>query len=214
MALAHNNIWMKNLAKPEGLLGHFVGQFLAIEYIEVNLWAVHMLQVKSEDKILEVGFGPGLAAKAMAKLAPYGLIAGIDYSELMLSRAKRTNSTEIKQGLMDLRHANVSNLPDFGIHFDKIVAINNVMYWENPVEALKQLRASLKPGGLISLVLQRDEKAYLEGQRNDEISWFMQCLYQAGFVSIRHFAGPVKLKRPQYGEYNLAGISIVGFNPG
>lgn len=207
---AYSNLWYQNLAKPEGFLGQLVGQFLAIEYFETNMWSVQALNVQPEDKILEVGFGPGLAIKEIARRASYGYVVGIDYSELMLARAKKENAKAIRDGLVTLRHADVLNLPNFGVLFDKIVAINNAMYWKDRVEALKKLKNTLKPGGFISIVIQRNEKNYLKGGRNQEIHGYMEELRQAGFVKIRHYAGPVQKTRKGK-EHTLAGISIVGF---
>lgn len=207
---AYSKLWYQNLAKPEGFLGQLVGQFLAIEYFETNMWSVQALNVQPEDKILEVGFGPGLAIKEIARRAPYGYVAGIDYSELMLARAKKENAKAIRDGLVTLQHADVLNLPDFGVLFDKIVAINNAMFWKDRVEALKKLKNTLKPGGFISIVIQRNEKDFLRGGRNEEIFAYMEQLRQAGFIKIRYYAGPVQKTRKGK-DCTLAGINIVGF---
>jgi ubiquinone/menaquinone biosynthesis C-methylase UbiE len=50
---------------------------------------VRLLDVQPDDRVLELGFGPGLAIRELARLAAEGYVCGLDHSELMLRRAKR-----------------------------------------------------------------------------------------------------------------------------
>lgn len=211
-AAAHNNLWYKNLAKPEGLLGHMVGDYLAKEYYEINMWAVHSLQIQDGEKILEIGFGPGVSIEEMDRTTPAGYIAGIDYSELMVAKAKKRNARAVKQGKVDLMHANVTDLPDFDTTFDKVMVINNIMYWPDVIESLRNVRGLMNSHGLITCIIQRNDDMYLNGQCNEEINWYAHCLQMAGFVNVGVFAQPVTLQR-KLGQSVLAGIAIYGFNP-
>lgn len=218
----------KNLRKPEGTEGYFTGLHLEKENREINQWAIDMLYIKPQDKILEIGYGPGAAIEEMANRAPEGHIAGIDYSELMLTQAKKRNAKAIAQGRVDLRHADANNLPEFNTTFDKIIAINNVMYWENQVIALHNLRQVLEPGGFIALIIQRGEDQFKTGQCNDEIGYYIQCLNAAGYVNVQVAAQPVEKAEKRYTKaerkmglaygkrseaHRIAGICIYGFNP-
>src|SRR5215475_10842159 len=57
-------------------------------------WVVSLLGVRPADKILEIGFGPGLAIAELAR-AGAGHVYGIDHSGVMLRRAARRNATAI-----------------------------------------------------------------------------------------------------------------------
>lgn len=209
---AHKNIWYQNLAKPQGLMGHLVGEYLAKEFYEINMWAVHTLQVQEGEKLLEIGFGPGVSIEEMVKTTPASFIAGIDYSELMVSKAKKRNAKAVQSGKVDLRHANVTDLPDFGTIFDKVIVINNIMYWPETIESLRKVRNVMNPNGLITCIIQRDDEMYRAGKCTEEINWYLHCLYQAGFVNVGVCAQPVPLER-SYGQSILAGIAIYGYNP-
>ena len=50
-----------------------------------NRAAIDALDIRPAEEILELGFGPGDAIKALAALAPRGWIYGIDKSSLMLT---------------------------------------------------------------------------------------------------------------------------------
>lgn len=211
-ANTHRNLWYKNLAKPEGMMGQMVGEYLARENYELNMWAVHTLQIQEGEKILEIGFGPGISIEEMAKTTSAELIAGIDISELMVAKAAKRNARAVEQGKVDLRQGNVTEPPDFGTLFNKIIVINNVMYWPDTIESLRKVRGLLDSNGLITLIIQRNDEMYLKGQCNEEINWYAHCLRMAGFVNVGVFAQPVTLQR-KLGQSVLAGIAIYGFSP-
>jgi ubiquinone/menaquinone biosynthesis C-methylase UbiE len=45
-----------------------------------NAWVVSLLEVRRGDRVLEIGFGPGLAIRELARLATEGYVCGIDHS--------------------------------------------------------------------------------------------------------------------------------------
>lgn len=119
-----------------------------------NAWAVSMLDVQPTDRVLEIGFGPGMATRALARRAGDGLVIGIDHSEAMRAQAARRNARAIRAGLVSLIVASVEDLPDFDGPFDKILAVNNMGMWPQPGCRLKELGGLLRPGGLIAIVSQ------------------------------------------------------------
>lgn len=159
---------------------------MALENHVLNLWAVYTMEIQEKERILEVGFGPGVAIQEMAKQVKDGFIAGVDYSELMVSKAQERNQKLVQEGKVDLRKANANQLPDYEKAFDKILTVNNIMYWERPIEALHDLKNKLKQGGQISIVFQRCcTNCIQNGFHHAEISWYMHCLHQAGFMNIQ-----------------------------
>lgn len=211
MAVIRVPLLMNDFEKPDGFLGEIAAQYMTAEYLSVNMWAVHTLDVQPTDKVLEVGFGPGVAIQEMTKRVPNSHIVGIDYSELMLARAKERNLQAIQEGRVDLMYGNVSDLPSFDVTFDKIIAINNIMYWSNRVDSLQGLRKTLKPGGPILVILQRDYEQVQKGKYYKEINRYARHLEEAGFMEVKVCIQPITGKLD--GTYDLAGIAIRGFNP-
>jgi len=172
---------------PTGLGGRAAGLVMAHRSSNRrrNSWAVSLLDVQLDDCVLEIGFGPGLAIRELGRLAAEGYVCGIDHSELMLRRAKRLNAEGVRRGLVDLRLASADDLPAFEEPFDKILTVNAMMFWREPVARLEKLRRLLRPGGLIALAHQprgpgaSDEAAAREG-REMEVA-----LAQAGFSEVR-----------------------------
>lgn len=176
---------MDLFGRPSGLLGKIGGRILSITNKELNEWTVSLLEIKSNDKVLEIGFGPGVAAKMISSLIDDGLYIGIDPSEVMLSQARSRNDDAVQNGNVKLIQSIVENLPMFDEPFDKIFSINSIIFWEDPIERLKDLRRQLTPKGQIAITLQprskgaSDETAYQESEK------IIHYLEEAGFSEIR-----------------------------
>ncbi|GAB7386269.1 hypothetical protein BSNK01_01040 [Bacillaceae bacterium] len=80
---------------------------------ELNQWTISLLNVQPNDRILEVGFGPGIAIQEISGMIEDGSIVGIDPSQTMLSQAQKRNAFAIRQGKVRLYLSSVENLPAF-----------------------------------------------------------------------------------------------------
>jgi SAM-dependent methyltransferase len=115
---------------------------------------VSLLDVQPSDRILEVGFGPGIAIASLSDLAQNGVVFGVDHSDVMVRVAKRRNAAAVRAGRVDLRVASADALPTFGVPLDKILAVNSMGFWPEPVARLKELRGLLRAGGTIAVASQ------------------------------------------------------------
>ncbi|MFI7611001.1 class I SAM-dependent methyltransferase [Nonomuraea terrae] len=141
---------------PRGVAGRVVGWFMAHRGSnrQRNIWAVRLLDIQPTDRVLEVGFGPGLAIAELARLATRGHVYGVDHSQVMVGQARRRNAAAVRAHRVHLTHASVDRLPGFDHPLDAILAVNSLGFWPSPVERLRQLRGLLRPGGRIALVSQ------------------------------------------------------------
>src|SRR5262245_18443160 len=67
-------IFMHMCGRPQGLLGRVGGHIMARTNAECGAWVSDLLQIASNDSVLEVGFGPGVLINHLSKLAPAGRI--------------------------------------------------------------------------------------------------------------------------------------------
>jgi SAM-dependent methyltransferase len=88
--------------------------------------------------------------------------------------------------VVDLRLGSAENLPAFAEPFDKILAVNAMMFWRDPAERLAELRRLLRSGGVLAVVHQPrgagsagDEVAAARGRELEA------ALGQAGFSEVR-----------------------------
>ena len=150
-----------------------------------NAWAVSLLDVRSDDRVLEVGFGPGLAIRELSRIAVDGYVCGIDHSELMLRSASRRNADAVGRGVVNLRLGSVDELPEFNAPFDKILAVNAAMFWTDAAARLTQLRRLLRPGGLVAVVHQPRGPGASDAASAARGRELAAALDQAGFASVR-----------------------------
>ena len=142
--------------RPHGIGGRAAGWVMAHRGSnrERNAWAAGLLDVQPEDHVLEIGFGPGIAVEAMAARATRGHVVGIDHSEVMVRQASRRNAAAVRAGRVELRLGTAEDLSTFDTPFDKILAVNSLMFWDDPVARLQELHDRLRPGGQIAIVYQ------------------------------------------------------------
>jgi SAM-dependent methyltransferase len=148
-------------------------------------WVVSMLGVRPDDRVLEIGFGPGLAVAGLVR-AGAGHVYGIDHSGVMLRRASRRNAAGIRAGRVTLVRASVDQIPPaLDGPFDAILAINSLGFWPAPAERVAELRRRLAPGGRLAIASQpRCPGATADTSRAaaDEIR---HLLGSAGFTRMR-----------------------------
>src|SRR6201996_6285037 len=117
-------------------------------------WVVSLLDVQPADRILEIGFGPGLAIAALAR-AGAGHVYGADHSGVMVRAAARGTAGAIRAGRVPLLRASADQLPPaLDGPFDAILAINALAFWPEPAERLADLRRRLAPGGRVAIASQ------------------------------------------------------------
>jgi SAM-dependent methyltransferase len=142
--------------RPRSFAGWLVGWEMALRSSnrKRNVWAVGLLGVEPTDRVLEIGFGPGIAIRELSRRATHGLVCGVDHSEVMVRQATKRNRDAVRAGRVDLRCGSAEHLPAFGEPFDKVLAVNNMGMWPEPDERLKELHNLMRPGGRIAIVSQ------------------------------------------------------------
>jgi ubiquinone/menaquinone biosynthesis C-methylase UbiE len=170
--------------KPTGVIGQIVGWVLAAENRDRNTWAVSLLDVQSYHRVLEIGFGPGLAIEAAARKAVVGLVAGIDHSDVMVQQASRRSSAAIRQGRVDLRLGDPSLIPYENGFFNSVLTVNAFHMWEDQAKGLSEVWRVLKPGGKL-VIVEQPVSGDLEDQAEALQIELPAKLEQAGFRMAR-----------------------------
>ena len=150
-------------------------------------WVVSLLGVRPAERVLEIGFGPGVAIEALSRLVgDAGHVYGIDHSDVMLRQAAGRNAAAIRAGRVTLVRASVAHLPPvLAGPFDAIIAINSLAFWPAPAERIKDLGRRLAPGGRIVIASQpRCPGATASTSRNAARD-IEDLLRRAGFTQTR-----------------------------
>jgi ubiquinone/menaquinone biosynthesis C-methylase UbiE len=180
--------------RPTGVGGRVAGWVMAKRSSnrKRNAWVVSLLDMARTDRVLEVGFGPGIAIRESAARASEGLVCGIDHSEVMVRHARRRNAEAVRAGRVDLRLATAERLPSFDAQFDKVLAVNSIGFWDDQVACLRSLRSSLRPGGRIAIASQPRCPGATAETSDEAGKHIATCLIEAGFSDTRIETLPLK----------------------
>lgn len=170
-------ILMRMFGRPHGVLGRLGGAIMARTNQKCAAWVIDLLEVLPNDKILEVGFGPGVGIKLLSRSASIGYVAGLDPSKEMVEATTARNGKAIKRGQVDLRIGSVDRLPFDDNTFDKTLAINSMQVWPDAVAGLREIWRVLKVDCKIALGF-----TPYSGQSKNGVP---EKLAAAGFVSTR-----------------------------
>jgi SAM-dependent methyltransferase len=115
------------------------------------LWAVEVLGVAPDDRILEVGCGHGVAVSLVCERLDGGRITAVDRSPKMIEMARRRNRTHADKARFIATCLEEADLGDE--IYDKVFAVH-VAALHRPGAALDIVRERLAPGGRLYLFSQ------------------------------------------------------------
>ena len=180
---------VRQFGHPRGAAGNVAGWVMAHRPSnrQRNRWVVSLLDVQPTDRVLEIGFGPGLAIAELSRRAgASGHVYGIDHSDVMLRQAIRRNAAAVEAGQVTLTQGTVEQLPPaLEGPFDAILAVNSLGFWTAPSERLEHLRRRLTPGGRIALASQPRCPGATRNTSLDAAGEITHLLQAAGFTQTR-----------------------------
>jgi SAM-dependent methyltransferase len=170
-----SDILMRMFGCPRGLLGWLGGVILARTNRPHAAWVVGLLDVRQQDSVLEIGFGPGVAIELLVHKAHR--VAGVDPSEVMLRQATQRNAAMISERRVELRQASADHLPFVDGSFNKVLAINSMQVWSEPLAGLREISRVLRGNGRLALAF-----TVHSGQRREGVT---ELVAAAGFSDCR-----------------------------
>lgn len=173
----------KHFIKPEGPLGWLAGQIMAVRNRERSEFVLSLLEFTPQDRVLEIGFGPGMDIQRASRLAGY--VAGVDHSSLMVSQAAHRNRAAIREGRVKLELGTASQLPFPDEHFNKVFAINSAQFWKDLAPTVKEISRVLKPGGFLALAIQPRNQNATDDHAFQAARAFAGAMKKAGLDEIR-----------------------------
>ena len=186
---------MSQASKPVGFFGWLSAEGMALGHRGFYKNTARILNLQSDDMLLEIGFGSGFFIKKYA--SHVSRISGLDYSEDMVKLASSVNKDLIKSGKAEFKKGNVSCLPWADNTFSVVVGIETFFFWPKPEEALKEIFRVLSPGGRLVLEMaynKDDGKDHTKTIEKHNLKLYsgeeMQVLFKnAGFsdISVNYF---------------------------
>jgi SAM-dependent methyltransferase len=180
--------------RPRGLPGAMAGWMMSHRSSnrERNTWVVRLLDVQPTDRVLEIGFGPGLAIRESSRLTTDGHVYGIDHSAVMVRQATRRNRVAIEAGRVILVLGSFEAVPQLDEPLDKILAVNSMGFWPDLTRRLIELRQVLRLGGQIAIATQPRGPRATRPTSEEAAAEIQAALWDAGFSLLRVETLPMK----------------------
>ncbi|HEX4197287.1 MAG TPA: class I SAM-dependent methyltransferase [Caulobacteraceae bacterium] len=137
--------------RPHGAVGRVFGLLMTLINAPAFAYAEQWLAPRSEDAILEIGFGTGRLVRRLAVRARF--VGGVDPSPLMLGTALKANAAAVAGGKVELRLGEAGAQPWADATFDAACALHSFQFWPDPAAGLTEVARVLKPDGRLLLML-------------------------------------------------------------
>ncbi len=117
----------RQLSRPTGLIGRVIGRLMNRHNAKMNAFAVEQLALTPTDRVLEIGFGGGVALPSLIRAAAF--IGGVDRSRDCVQWANVRYSAVVKAGRAAFREGSVEAIPFETASFEKVCTVNTVYFW-------------------------------------------------------------------------------------
>ena len=119
---------------------------------------VGRLDVRPDDRVLEIGCGHGVAATLVCERLEGGRLTAIDRSEKMIQTAMRRNAAHVEEGRAEFFVADLEDFDPGDHRFDKIFAVRVGLFHRDPERARGIVEGWLAPGGAVLAFFDRPTK--------------------------------------------------------
>jgi ubiquinone/menaquinone biosynthesis C-methylase UbiE len=110
---------------------------------------VDQLDIRPQDRVLEIGCGHGVAATLVCERLEGGHLTAIDRSLKMIEAATRRNAAHIAAGKAEFLVATLEDLDLGDRRFEKILAVRVGLFHREPDRARSIAERWLAPGGAV-----------------------------------------------------------------
>jgi len=135
----------QQLAHPSGFLGKILARSMNRRNAKMNFFAAEQLDLKPSDRVLEIGFGGGVALEYL--IAKAGFVVGVDRSQTMVRQAKSRFSHAVARGRVVFHEGRLEGLPLENWSFEKVLTVNTIYFWNSLEIGFREIHRILSVGG-------------------------------------------------------------------
>jgi ubiquinone/menaquinone biosynthesis C-methylase UbiE len=177
--------------KHHGEEGFETIENMNVKHKEISEFAFSILDVGSDDNILDIGCGGGVNIEKFLKLTS-GNVNGLDYSEVSVEASIKQNHIAVENGRCNVIQADVSDMPISDEKYDLVSAFETIYFWPEIGETFKEVSRIIKPDGQFMIAQgtdgnHPDDELWLstvEGMHVYTAPELKEYLLDAGFSSV------------------------------
>ncbi len=186
--------------KPEGILGKMMVDGMNGGHAKLADWGMKHLDVTAPSLVAELGCGGGRNSRELLKRYQTARVTALDYSEVSVERAKKTNKDMITSGRCTVIQGDVAQLPLEEKAFDLATAFETVYFWPGLEHCFSEVYRILKPGGVFMICNESDGtdetsrkfEKIIDGMKCYTVKEITAALKKTGFENIRSYHHPQK----------------------
>lgn len=178
--------------KPTGLFGNYSSRIMIRGNHDKYSTLIKDMDIKADDKILEIGYGPGVGIQMICHLCTTCTIHGIDFSRLMFKKASKYNKSAIGQSKVQLQFGDYLESNFTQNQYDKIFCLNVIYFWDELSKPLQKTLSLLKTNGVFYIYMAsahflNEKKAPDTVFNKYSIEQVVTALNSAGFSRVEHY---------------------------
>ena len=120
------------------------GEEMEEDHLPITLPVLDLMQLSSEDNVLDVGCGAGWLERLLSERVPEGRVVGMDISDEMVRRARR-NHVALENTMFVI--GGVDEIPWDANFFTRAISVESAYYWPDPARGLREILRVLREGG-------------------------------------------------------------------
>jgi len=170
------------------------GDEMESHHSDITNQTLAMMDLQTDDRVLDLGCGTGWATRRMAKVVTAGEIVGLDVADEMLHRAKRAS-----RGIKNVRYlwGSAESIPVLDDRFSKVLSVESFYYYDNQGKALDELRRVMAPGGKAFILINLYKDNHYSLRWVSELKVPVQVLSEAEYLALlsKHGFSQVEARR-------------------
>jgi len=134
----------KHLSCPTGEEGRKVGELMSTSNADMIRRSIDSLLIQKDENVLEIGHGNAVHVPDIFRWTKMVHYTGLEISETMNLEAKYQNQDLYAKGVADFLIYDGESIPFEHGTFDKVLTVNTIYFWKEPMEFLKEIYRVLK----------------------------------------------------------------------
>ena len=139
--------FFENTRKPVGFGGEIMVAMMNLGHRALARWGMGFLTLPADGKVLDCGCGGGANIQKLLKKCPQGVVKGIDYSPVSVTKTRELNEQAVNDGRCVIWQGSVEQIIFAKDWFDVVTAFETVYFWPNLHRCFREVYRVLKSGG-------------------------------------------------------------------
>jgi arsenite methyltransferase len=173
------------------------------DHLPIVLPALALMDLQSDENVLDVGCGSGWLARLVAQRVTSGRVVGMDISDEMVRQARKASA---ELGHVMFVVGSVDQIPWDAHFFTRVISVESAYYWPDPAKGLREIFRVLREGGSAWILInyyrdnphchQWGEKLAVPTHLLSAEEW-AGLLREAGFAEVAHRRIPDPTPTPE-----------------